>query len=226
MFPKVGSLPLMRGHKYCYSVRGQLFNEIPEMLAGNRINAGGRVVQKENVGLVQKRAAQSQALTPAGRQFPVVAIAHFLQARHIQNPIDAFGPLILRNIINAQIKTQIFERCQIFIKRKFLRHVTDRMFDFFRFGHNVVAGDKARTGGRSNNAAKHADGRGFAGAVGAQEAEDFPFLYGESDFVDGDKRAEFLFQIVTVMESEVESVIDKPLIHFLYLVRSLLLPES
>ena len=69
------------------------------------------------------------------------------------------------------------------------------MFDFFRIRHNVVPGNQSAAGRGRDDAAKHANGRGLAGAVGAEESEYFALLYREGDFVDRDKCAEFFFQI-------------------------------
>jgi hypothetical protein len=59
-----------------------------------------------------------------------------------------------------------------------------------------MAGDDPLTGSWGNDPAKHADGGGFAGAVGAQETENFPFLHGKGNLVDGDKKAEPFLQFV------------------------------
>ena len=47
------------------------------------------------------------------------------------------------------------------------------LFDRFGLRGDVEAADGSAAGGRLQQAAEHADGGGFARAVGAEEAEDF-----------------------------------------------------
>lgn len=55
---------------------------------------------------------------------------------------------------------------------------------------DVLDEDVAAADGGADVAADHADGAGFAGAVGAEEGEDLAALHAEGDVLDGDVAAE------------------------------------
>jgi len=78
-----------------------------------------------------------------------------------------------------------------------------------------MAGDDPLTGSWGNDPAKHADGGGFAGAVGAQETENFPFLHGKRILSTATKRPNRFSSSFTRMTSSFEGVIDQFLINLL-----------
>ena len=59
----------------------------------------------------------------------------------------------------------------------------------------IDAGHPQRAAGRRQQAAEHAEGRGLAGAVRAEQAEDLAGLDGEADVVDGGERAELADEV-------------------------------
>jgi hypothetical protein len=62
--------------------------------------------------------------------------------------------------------------------------------------YNIKTAYRAAAGSRRINTAKHPYGSGFSGAVGAQEAKDFPFFHFEIDMIDCGETSEFLFQVL------------------------------
>ena len=64
---------------------------------------------------------------------------------------------------------------------------------------DVEAADERGAGGRRQQRHQHPDQRGFAGAVGSEQAEDLAFLDGEADAVDGGEVAELLDDARTSM---------------------------
>jgi hypothetical protein len=63
-----GLIHVMRRHQDGDTVGGEVMNQIPEAAAGDRIDAGGRLIQKQDRRVVENGAAQRQALLPAARQ--------------------------------------------------------------------------------------------------------------------------------------------------------------
>ncbi len=73
----------------------QFVNQIPELAAADRIDAGGGLVEKHDRRLVQNGAAQGEPLPPAARQNRRQAVAMLGQARHLDHPLFSL-PLLLR----------------------------------------------------------------------------------------------------------------------------------
>ena len=59
------------------------------------------------------------------------------------------------------------------------------MFQFLRVFLGIKAADRDAAGIGSTQAFEDFHGGGFAGSVGAQQAEDFAFFYGKADAADG-----------------------------------------
>ena len=66
----------------------------------------------------------------------------------------------------------------------------DLALDFEGMGGEVEAEDLDVAGGGREQAGEHFDGGGFAGAVGAEEAEELARGDGEGDVIDGGEGAE------------------------------------
>ena len=64
----LGLLHVMRSYKNGNALLGHLMNQIPELAPRNGIDAGGRLIEKDNRRLMQHRAAQRQPLLPSARQ--------------------------------------------------------------------------------------------------------------------------------------------------------------
>ena len=64
----LGFVQVRRGHEDGDAVLQQLIQDRPEIAAGNRIDAVGRLVQKQNLRPVQQRAHQRQLLLHAARR--------------------------------------------------------------------------------------------------------------------------------------------------------------
>ena len=66
----------------------------------------------------------------------------------------------------------------------------------FGFDGHVQALDQSASRGGRQQSAKHADGRGFSGAVGPQKAEDLSLADLQGNVIDGDERAEGFYQSI------------------------------
>ena len=87
-------------------------------------------------------------------------------------------------------ENQVLVHGQLVVERKLLRHVADHFLDLVAFARDVEAGDSRRAFRRFENAAKHADDGGFAGAVRPEKSEDRTARDGEADVIDGRESAE------------------------------------
>src|SRR6266404_5876071 len=56
---------IVRGDEERYAVTGELEEEIPQLAACDRVDAGGRLVEEQELGLVKHGAAEGQSLLPS-----------------------------------------------------------------------------------------------------------------------------------------------------------------
>ena len=64
--------------------------------------------------------------------------------------------------VEPTVKHEVFMHGQLVVERKFLGHVADERLDAVGFARHVVAGDLRAAIARFEEAAQHADDRGFA----------------------------------------------------------------
>src|SRR4029453_4162132 len=93
--------------------------------------------------------------------------------------LDAFthSLLAILHAGHARDKIEIFFNAQILPKTESLRHVTDLAFDRFTFGNHVVTEDSAASVVGAEQSTKHAQERGLAAAIWAEEAVNFACAY-------------------------------------------------
>ena len=93
-------------------------------------------------------------------------------------------------------EVQVFLGGQVLIEGEALGHVADVLFDPVVFPDDVEAAHPALAAGGQQQAVQHADGGGFARAVGPQKAEDLPLLHLEADVVHRLKSPEMAGEIL------------------------------
>src|SRR5690606_4397035 len=82
------------------------------------------------------------------------------------------------------------------VEAEALGHVADALLDALRLAHDVVTDDGSAPARRLQDAAEHADGRRFAGAVRAEDAEDLAAAHAERDVAHGDEIAEATLEVL------------------------------
>src|ERR1700719_3159517 len=87
-------------------------------------------------------------------------------------------------------KDQVFINRQLVVERKFLRHVTDDVFDRFGIARHVMTIDARGTVAWLQNSAKHSNHRRFSGTVRPQKPKDRSFADLERNVIDGGESAE------------------------------------
>ncbi len=97
--------------------------------------------------------------------------------------------------VDAAVEVDVLLDRQILVERELLAHVADLGLDLLRLGRDVEAGDRARSGGRRQEAGEHPDRRRLAGPVRAEKAEDLAPPDVEGDPIDGHEVAEALLEV-------------------------------
>ena len=116
---------VVRGDKDGDAVFGHMVNEIPELPARDRIDAGRGLIKKQDGRLVQNGAAQRQTLFPAAWKGAGDEILLAFQVGHFKRPFDAVFEFGRRNTVETGEEAEIFNDVQIVVERELLRHVAD-----------------------------------------------------------------------------------------------------
>ena len=78
--------------------------------------------------------------------------------------------------VDAGVEAEVLGDGEVFVEAEFLRHVADVALDVGGVFADVHAEDGAGAFGGRDESAEGLDDGGFAGAVGAEEAEEFAFV--------------------------------------------------
>src|SRR5665647_2011167 len=181
-----------------YEDRGPLIREVvdklPEATPRGRIDASRRLVEEDDPRLVEDGTAEGQSLLPADRERPRQAPFPAPEAGHLQDPRQPPVDGLFGQAVGAAEETDVLDHGQVFVEGELLRHVADSTLDALGLPADIEAADIGRPGGRVEEAAEHADRRGFAGPVGSEKAEDPAAVDLERDGVDSREIAEPLRQ--------------------------------
>src|ERR1700730_8145883 len=85
----LGFVHVMRGDEKRYALAGELEKEIPELAAGDRVNAGGGLVKEQELGFVQHGAAEGEALLPSARKLRGEAVKVRAEAVELNDFVQA-----------------------------------------------------------------------------------------------------------------------------------------
>ena len=144
----------------------QLFNKIPEVAACLRVEAGGGLVQEDQVRIANESARHCQPLLLASGKSADAGFALLLQLRKGDGLLH--GKTLVKE--TAKEADGLFDR-DFFGELSFLKLNADALTKFARMVAPVVTeqGDDAVIG-RGESLA-YLDGGGFACAIGAEQAE-------------------------------------------------------
>ena len=143
---------------------------VPELAPRLGVDAGGGLVEQQQLGLGQDAGAERQALLPAARQLPASCRSRPCRPRR-----SMAARASLRRIgeaVDARDELQVLQDRQVLVEAEALRHVADVALDLLALRADVVAERRAAAAVGRQQPAQHAQRGGLAGAVGAEEAVD------------------------------------------------------
>ena len=147
--------------------------------AALRVDAHGRLVHVDDLGLVQQRHADVQSpLHAAGERFDL-ALLPLREAGQLQHLGDPLLKRIAAQIVHLAPEHQVAPGREILVERDLLRHHTQRLLDAHRRLSDGMPHHPRIARRRLQQAREHGNHRRLARAVGAQQAENLPALYGK-----------------------------------------------
>ena len=190
----LGLVHVVRRHQDRGAGIGQLEQLFPEVAARFRIDRAGRLVEEQQLGLVDHRAGQRQALLLAAAHRAGQLLLPILEVVVLEQFVDARAASRLGDVLHRGEEFQVLAHAQVLEQRELLRHVADAAAQCLGLLRDAQAQHFDLAFGRRQQAAQHADGGGLARAVRAEEAVDVRARHGQVDVVDRDQRAEALGQ--------------------------------
>ena len=107
----LGLVEVVRGDEHGDAVARETSSMSRQNLpARQRIDAAGRLVEKHNRRLVEDRAAEREALTPAAESAPVSVALAAAQARHVEHEVAAGGEPVARSVHRCRRRTRCSDR--------------------------------------------------------------------------------------------------------------------
>ena len=188
-------LQVVRGDEHRHAGRGHLVDERPEAAAGEGIDAARGLVQEDDARAVQDRAREGQLLPPAAGQLARQAMLLPAQARHLDRPLLPLARGGTPQAVHAAEEADVLQRRQVLVQAEALAHVADAALHALRVPRDVDAQHARGAAGGAQQAAHHADRRGLARTVRAQEAEDLALPHVEGEAPDRHEVAEALREV-------------------------------
>ena len=86
-------------------------------------DAGGRLVEQQELRLVQDAGGEREALLPAAGELPSELVAAIGEPHAIHDVLH--GPAGVRHLIDARHQIEVLEHREVVVEAEFLRHVAD-----------------------------------------------------------------------------------------------------
>src|SRR5512145_2041163 len=110
---------------------------VPELAPRLRVDAGGRLVEQQQLRLMQQACTQGQALFPTARQRACELRLPLEQAQAFQRPINASRTVVER--VDPRHELEILANAQILVEAEALGHVADPSLDRAGLGAQIEA---------------------------------------------------------------------------------------
>ena len=178
----LGLVHVVGADQHGHAVGGEPVDLVPELAPRLGIDAGGGLVEQQQLGLVQHGGGQRQALLPAARERAGELVRAVGEAEPLQRLGHPLAPPVQG--VEAGDEVEVLPDGEILVEAEALGHVADLALDRPRLVDDVVAEAGAAAAVGRQQAAQHADGRGLAAAVGAEEAADLAALDLDAEVVD------------------------------------------
>src|SRR4030095_11633396 len=177
-----GFVEVRRGHQNRQSAREKLGEKLPELTARDGIDAGGRLVEHDQLRFVDERARQRELLFHAARQSVGQPAAKRRELRHVEQLV-APAPIVAETVDLGE-ERDVFVDAQIAIQAEALREVPHAFGELAMFT-NGVSPEHTNLAGIGVQQAAHQPDRGrLASSVGPDQTEHLAAIDGERELVD------------------------------------------
>jgi len=174
---QVSLLHIMRGQHHGLAAGLDRLHQIPEIAPRLRIEAGGRLVEEQQVGIVDQGDRQQHALALAAGQLAVIAVEELFQVAGLDQLLDRRAVVVQR-----VEEAEVLAHGQEILQRGVLELDADPLA-VVRVQRAAAVADFARRG--PHQPFEHFHGGALAGTVGPEQAQAAALLDVEADAIDG-----------------------------------------
>ena len=168
---------------------------VPQDVAGLRVETGGRLVEEQQLGVVDQRAGDRHPPLHPARQRVDLARGPFRELHEVEQLGRAALALGPREVEVAAVDDQVLGDGQLVVELVGLRHDAEAGPDLAAVRGGLEAEHPQRPGGRRRRAADHPHRRGLAGPVRPEEPERLAAVDLDVDAVDRREVAEPLDEL-------------------------------
>ncbi|CAM2150331.1 hypothetical protein PT2222_230055 [Paraburkholderia tropica] len=164
--------------------------QAPEVVARDRIDARGRFVEDQQLGLVDHRHREREPLAHAERQAVGQRVERVGEVEALDHFVDARRNVGFGHMKQTRVQHQILAHREFAIERKRLRHVAHAAARVEVARIDFVPEQPGFAFGRGQQAREHFHRRRLAAAVRAEKAENLAALNAKAHVIDGHEVAE------------------------------------
>src|SRR5581483_8790631 len=180
----------------------ELFDQLPRFDDLLRVEAGGRFVEDQHVGVVDDCLREADALLVPLRQFAALPLRHIGDARPIHDGANAIGAPGGGDAFDLRHEAEILGDGHVGVERRRFRQVSGAALGFDRLVEDVEPGDERFAFSRRHVTGEDAHRRRLAGAVRAEEPEDLAALDAEAHVFYGGDAAVALGEVLDLNHRE------------------------
>ena len=148
------------------------------------IEAAGGLVENEQIGFVDERVREPDALPVTFRKRADDFFLNLFQPAQLLHIADAFRDPAVRNAFQRRAVIEILSDAHVVIERHVFRHVTEVRAGLERLLENIETGDRGAPGSRRHKTREDPHRRAFPGAVRSEKPHDLAFAHLETQVLD------------------------------------------
>ncbi len=171
----------------CLALRGELLQQIFEETGGDDVEAGERLVEDEQLGIVQQGGGDEDALLHALGVERDGRVAPGFEAEQGEEPVGLEVDEGLGQVAQAADELEVLEAGEVGVDVGLLGDVAEGGAVGLEIVADALAFEEHLAVGGLEEAGDDLDGGGFAGAVGTDVADDLAGTEAKADVVDGGK---------------------------------------
>ena len=171
----VGLLEVLRRQEQGRALADQAADDVPHAEAAARVEPGRRLVEEQQLGPPDERAAKVEPAAHAARVRLDDPVAGVGQLELLQQLRCASRGLGLRELVQPPEHDQVLAPGQVLVDRGVLPGQADDRAKLLRLLDDVEARDRGVAGVRLQQRREDAHGRGLAGPVRAEQSQDRAF---------------------------------------------------
>lgn len=161
----------VRANQDGFALIAQFVEQGAQLDAGARVEAACGLIEHQDVGVMQECACEAEALGHTAGETHDEGVFFVRKVDKRQHIVDEGGAGSRRYVVTARIKVEVFESGHRLVDAKDVGHKADTLADSIGVlrDRHAVDHDVAATQGCQGG--EHAHGGGFAGAIGANQAD-------------------------------------------------------